>query len=113
MKTYSKEHRIDMIFILGECDQNCLLASQVYAQKFPERSHPNKAVFERLLRQFKDTGSVNYKKPLKQKSVTGNEENEFEVVGSVVDNPNISQREISHNTNISLTSICRILKKHK
>lgn len=52
MKVYSKEERIDMIFILGECLQNCLLASRVYAQRFPNRNHPKKDVFERLLAQF-------------------------------------------------------------
>lgn len=58
MKVYPRAERIDMIFILGECLQNCLLASRVYAERFPDRNHPNKAAFERLLIQFKETGSL-------------------------------------------------------
>ncbi|ERL95859.1 hypothetical protein D910_00474, partial [Dendroctonus ponderosae] len=38
--------------------------SRVYAQKFPERNHPKPTVFKRLLHQFEESGSVNYKNPL-------------------------------------------------
>lgn len=113
MKTYPKEERIDMIFILGECYKNCLLASRVYAQRFPERNHPKKDVFQRLLNQFQESGSVCYKKPIIRKPVTEDDENVFRVIGSVIENPNISQNKISANTDISQASISRILKKHK
>lgn len=112
MKIYPKEERIDMIFTLGECSQNSFLASRVYAQKFPDRNHPRPAVFERLLNQFKESGSVCYKKPKKAKPVTENEENVFTVIGSVIENPNISQSQISENTSISQASISRILRAH-
>lgn len=113
MKIYTKEERIDMIFMLGECHKNCLLASRVYAQRFLERNHPKPAVFERLLNQFEESGSVNYKKPITRKFVTEDEESVFNVIGSVIENPNISQSQISGNTNISQASISRILKKHR
>lgn len=41
---YSKHERFGMICILGERLQNCLLASPVYARRFPIRHDPNKAV---------------------------------------------------------------------
>ncbi|KAL1489649.1 hypothetical protein ABEB36_013593 [Hypothenemus hampei] len=108
MKKYPKEERIDMIFVLGKCQQNSLLASRVYAQKFPERQHPNKFVFERLLIQFRETGNVEYKKQLRRSQVTGNEENQFNVLRSVIDNPHTSRTEISSNTDIGKRSISRI-----
>ncbi|ERL96108.1 hypothetical protein D910_01051, partial [Dendroctonus ponderosae] len=77
MKTYPREERIDMIFTLGECHKNGLLASRVYAQKFPERNHAKPTAFNRFLLQFEETGSVNYKKPITRKSVTEDEENVF------------------------------------
>ncbi|ERL95875.1 hypothetical protein D910_00510, partial [Dendroctonus ponderosae] len=77
MKNYPREERIDMIFTLGECHKNCLLASRVYAQKFPEINDPKPTVFKRLLHQFEESGSVNYKKPISRKSVTEDEENVF------------------------------------
>ncbi|ERL95784.1 hypothetical protein D910_00298 [Dendroctonus ponderosae] len=92
MKNYPIEERIDMIFTLGECHKNSLLASRVYAQKFPERNDPKPTVFKRFLHQFEETGSVNYKKPITRKSVTEDEENVFAVIGSVIENPNNYQK---------------------
>lgn len=112
MIIYPKEERIDMIFILGECLQNSLLASRVYAQRFPNRNHPSKVVFERLLTQFRQTGSVQYKKPTTRKPVTENEETEFAVIASVIENPHIGQNQIAQNVNISQSSVSRILLKH-
>lgn len=62
IKMYPVQERIDMILIIGECEENCLLASRVYAQKYPERSHPDKRSFEKLLETFRQSGSVVYKK---------------------------------------------------
>ncbi|ERL95969.1 hypothetical protein D910_00710, partial [Dendroctonus ponderosae] len=92
MKNYPREERIDMIFTLGECYKNCLLASRVYTQKLPERNHPKPTVFKRLLHQFEESGSVNYKKPITGKSVTEDEENVFTVIASVIGNPNNYQK---------------------
>ncbi|ERL95810.1 hypothetical protein D910_00355 [Dendroctonus ponderosae] len=69
-----------MIFTLGECHENCLFASGVYAQKFPERNDPKPTVFKRLLHQFEETGSVNFKKPITRKPVTEDEENVFRII---------------------------------
>ncbi|ERL96020.1 hypothetical protein D910_00812 [Dendroctonus ponderosae] len=112
MKNCPREERIDMIFTLGESHKNCLLASRVYAQKFPERNHPKPTVFKRLLHQFEESGRVNYKKPITRKSVTEDEENVFTVFGSVIESPNVSQNLISKSTNISQSSISRIIEKH-
>ncbi|ERL95878.1 hypothetical protein D910_00520 [Dendroctonus ponderosae] len=37
-----------MIFTLGECHKNCLLASRVYAQKIPERNDPKPTLCQEL-----------------------------------------------------------------
>lgn len=113
MKTYTLQERIDMILVIGECEENCFLASRVYAQKYPDRNHPNKDVLTRLLEVFRETGSVSYKKVCRQKPITGNEENEFLVIGSAVEDPQTSQRKISHETGISRQSIQRILKRNR
>lgn len=112
MRVYPREERIDMIFILGECLQNSLLASRIYAERFPDRNHPNKAAFERLLIQFKETGSVEYRKVPLRKPVIENEDTEFAVIAAVVENPHIGQNQIAQNNNISQASVSRILHKH-
>ncbi|ERL96106.1 hypothetical protein D910_01046, partial [Dendroctonus ponderosae] len=42
MKNYPREERIDMVFTLGECHKNCLLASQLcqelYGNDFENRT---------------------------------------------------------------------------
>lgn len=110
MKSYAIHERVDMVLCIGECLENCLLASKVYAQKYPDRRHPQKEVFERLLNRFHATGNVAYEKVNKNKTVIGDNVNELDVLLSVTENPNISTRKISVELEISQTSVCRILK---
>ncbi|XP_072403106.1 uncharacterized protein [Diabrotica undecimpunctata] len=68
---YAIHERVDMVLCIGECLENCLLVSKVYAQKYPDRRHPQKEVFERLLNRFGATGNVVYEKVNKNKPVIG------------------------------------------
>lgn len=104
------EELVDMTFIVGECQRNCLLASRVYRERYPDRRHPQVTTFEHLLDRFVATGNVQYKPPIQNKTVI-NEENELLVLTAVVENPNISQRTLSSELDISTRSIGRILKK--
>lgn len=110
---YSQQERIDMVFVLGECYRNCLLASRIYKQKYPDRSHPDRRAFEELLQTFCETGSVSYRKQIKEKPVVNNIDNEFFVLESVVENAHVSSREISNQSLMSQSSVCRILRKHR
>lgn len=112
MKEYTVEDRVNMIFILGECFQNCLLASRVYAERYPLKDHPRKEVFERLLARFRETGSVGYKKRDIRKPVTRDENTELEVLQSIIENPNTSTRIMARELEISRTSVRRIIKNH-
>lgn len=49
---FSQIEMVDMIFILGECQRNCLLASRVYHERYPERRPPNEKSFKRLKEQL-------------------------------------------------------------
>jgi Helix-turn-helix domain (DUF4817) len=70
----SKTDLIDMIFILGESDRNCLLASRIYSQRYPDRRHPDERSFRKVLTRFIETGCINYSKHERIKPAT-NEEN--------------------------------------
>lgn len=109
---FSTEEQIDMIWILGECNRNCLLSSRIYQQRFPERRHPHKKVFERLKNRFNGTGSVVYEKHERRKTAN-TELKEFEVLLAVTENPNISTHELSRQYEISQTSAVKILHKYK
>ncbi|ERL91087.1 hypothetical protein D910_08429 [Dendroctonus ponderosae] len=89
------------------CHKNCLLSSRVYAQKFSEINDPKPTVFKRLLNQFEESGSVNYKEPITRKSATEDEENVFTIIGSVIEIPNVSQNLISKSTNISQSKLSK------
>ena len=55
---FSKEDMVKMIYCLGASEENCLLASRVYAQRYPDAErHPNRLAFERLKERFERTGN--------------------------------------------------------
>lgn len=109
---FSKEELIDMIFVLGNSEKNCFLASRIYATQFPDRRHPEPISFSRLLERFLETGSVDYRKEERIKTVT-NEENQLAVLLTVTENPNISQARVGEEVGISERSVQRILKVHR
>lgn len=85
MRIFAHEEKIEMILITGECKENCLLASRVHPQNYPEIKHPDKRSVETLLQTFCTTLSMIYKKVRRQKPVAGNE-NEFLIIDSLVEN---------------------------
>ena len=100
---FSKEELIDMVFVLGNSEKNCLLASRMYAIQFPERRHPEPISFSRLLERFLETGSVDYKKEERIKTAA-NEENQLAVLLTVTENPDISLSRVGEEVGISESS---------
>lgn len=109
---YSREEMVDMIFILGECSRNSLLASRVYETTYPERRHPLEPAFSNLKDRFIETGKVQYK-PHEVPARKMTEENEYRVMISLVEHPTTSTRELSNNLDISGTIVRRIVQKNK
>lgn len=109
---YNQEELINMIYALGAADENCLLASRLYASKYPDRRHPQVKCFTTLKDRFERTGSIHYEKKSRAKPIL-NEENQLDVSLAVVENPDLSVREISRNLNISKTSVSKSLKNNK
>lgn len=109
---YSQEELLNMSYMLGECDRNCLLASRVYAQRYPALRHPDERAFRKLKTRFEANLSLVYEKSERRKTATG-EENEFLVLGSLVENPHASVRELEQQLGISKTSVSRIIKRNK
>ncbi|KAI4454838.1 male sterility protein 2-related [Holotrichia oblita] len=90
--TLTTEELVNMVFILGECQKCPLLASRIYASRYPE--------YERKPRpRFQQTG-IN-------KPVT-NEANQLTVLLAVEENPQESTSGIERVSGIECTSIKRI-----
>lgn len=109
---FTKQELIDMIYTLGESDRNCFLASRIYAQKYPDRAHPQEASFKNLKNRFEETGDISYKKNHRTKRTT-NEDNEHVVLLSLVEDCHTSSRNISRQTDISQSSVTRIIRRNK
>ena len=109
---FSIEELNDMLFILGECSRNCLLASRVYKERYPNRRAPRAVAMERLKTRFTTQNRIDYKAAAQTKPILDNENNHFDVLLSVTENPQVSATELSNQLNISRTSVGRILKSH-
>lgn len=101
-----------MIYVIGACDENCFLASRVYAQKFPDRRHPDVRSLQNVKERFDRTGSVAYEKKTRSKSVL-TEDNELAITLAVVENPEASVRNISRDLEIKKSSVAKCIKQNK
>lgn len=110
---FSIEEMRNMIYILGECNKNPLLASRVYAERYPDNRKPRSEAFEKLMHRFNETGNVAYSKKIVQNSITTSEENVLNVLLAVEENPQSSIKQIEDVTNVGEFSVRKILKKHK
>lgn len=109
---FSTQEMIDMIYVLGASDKNCLLAARIYHQRFPERRTPTKQSFAAVMERFDRTASVEYEKHERIKPVV-DADNELNVLLSIREDPHISSRNMSRYLELGRTSIQNILKKHK
>lgn len=109
---YSFDEKLEMLLIYGECRRNATLAAETYAERFPNNNHPNKQIFKKLCQSLRERGDFRQKVKVFQNYNATNELAQGRVLNLVANDPNLSCREISAQTNISKTSVSRILKRH-
>jgi len=108
-RNYSYEELTDMILIYGECQKNQMQAATLYAQRFPDRRHPNRGIFHSLCEKLKING-VFYKstRPIhvpqrKQEAVDA-------VRQALMTNPHTSTRAIATDLNMNHITVHKIIK---
>ena len=106
---FSREEMIDMIYALEAGERNSVLASRIYGSQFPDRRHPKPAAFAKLKERFERTGTVSYE----VKHRVQNEETEFAIIGSVVEDPHSSTRQIGQQLSLSQSTVSRVLRRNK
>lgn len=106
---YSRDEKVDMLLIYGECRKNSRAAAALYAQRFPERQHPPPNYFLRVESQFRreedDPRNNNVE-------FVVDEETEINVVALVEIDRTTSLRQIGRELTISHEAARKILKKH-
>lgn len=110
---FSKNESIDMIYILGEADKNCLLAERLYKTKYPERRAPSPRSFQNLMERFDSTGSVEYPKRKVNNRIATNNEKELEILLQVQENSHVSSRKVASLCDTSQSTANRTTRKYK
>jgi len=110
---YTNEERRVLVFLKIDEGLSLSKIAQRFHQMFPHRPTPSPKGISKMYRKLRETGSVfNRPKSGRPKTAT-NEENEVLVLGSVIMKNQQSLREISNETGNSITSVWRILHRHK
>ncbi|KAG4070734.1 hypothetical protein HA402_011369 [Bradysia odoriphaga] len=110
---YTNEERRAIIFL--KIDENLSLRKigQRFHQMFPHRPTPSPKGILKMIRKHRMTSSIfNRPKPGRPRSAT-NEANEVLVLGNIYMKSQQSLREVAFGTGNSITSVWRILKRHK
>lgn len=110
---FTKNELIDMIYILGEAEKNCLLAVRIYGAKYPNRRIPTRQSFQCLMERFDDNGSVEYQKRKVVNRNATNEEKEIDILLHVEDNPQVSSRQLANLCDTTQSTANRTTRKFK
>lgn len=110
MEYYSNSDKFDMVTCYILSHRNGVDAQRMYLNQYPERRQPGSTLFRRLVANLKEYGA--FVKPIEKRQRQANEENENTVLEAVVENPNISTRQIENDTGIPKSTAHLVLQKH-
>lgn len=110
---YSLEEKVELIALFFKNDECYNRAANLFNELHPNKFVSRKYVSE-VVAKFRQTGSVvNKKRDTEREFPVRNEATAIEVLGQITADPTLSTRKLSTITNISRTTIRRILKQHK
>lgn len=104
------EEKTEAILIYAEAGRNFHEAERIFNDRFPDNPICRKYLRE-LVDKFQRTGSLLREKGSGRKSLP--EEQQIQIVASVVNNPQQSTATVSRECNVSTTTVKKYLKKHK
>src|SRR6185437_13072401 len=106
------EERIEIVLIVGDGYKTTREAAEIFSRRYPDNP-VNQSTVVRLLRKFKQTGSVEDAKRSGRPKTATDEEKQINTLALFNRSPIKSQRKASAEVGISPSSINRILKLHK
>jgi len=107
MADYPPNEIVDMILVLGECHNNYDAASRLYAERFPDRRHPNNTTIRRLTQRARNGHLVRQRR---HHEFNENDARVITVLAVVHLDPHISTRQIEREIGIPQSTVSRILK---
>lgn len=110
---FSKNELIDMIYVLGEADKNCLFAERLYRTKYPNRRTASPRSFQNLMERFDSTGSVEHLNRKVVNRIATNDEKELEILLQVQENLQVSSRKLASLCDTSQSTASRTTCKYK
>jgi predicted DNA-binding protein YlxM (UPF0122 family) len=111
---YSAADYVEMLLIYGECGRNARAAARMYAQRFPNRNHPNHKVILSAIARTIEAGHIlpNRKETGGAPRTVRTVENE-EAILDAFEEGTESIREVAQELNISKTSVHRVMKTER
>lgn len=110
---FSREQCVEMTFIYGSVGRNAVAAAEEFHHRFPDVPKPTSRTINRIMRKFRETGSVGRRKyRQRERPVTGQEAT-IDVLANVRIQPRLSIRKRAQEAGMSITSMQRILRRNK
>lgn len=109
---FSNEEYMDMVLTYGEVRQNSVAAASLYALRFPQRYHPGREAFLRVVQRGRETGNLRPRPgqhggAVRPRHILNMEE---EILNIVEEQPGISTRTIAAQFRISQSTVWRTLR---
>lgn len=110
---YTTAERVELVLLRGDNHRSFREVANVFHERHPEMRKPSPSTVFELVRKFIATGSVE-DADRSGRPLTGTDDfSEIAVLATMSRSPVKSQRRISPKCNVSLSSVNRILQRHK
>lgn len=113
MAAYTNREYVDMIKVLGACNDNSRAAERLYVERFPNRRHPDHKTIQNAEIRAVDTGCIAPKRSLnagRPRKLTWQQEEQL--LQDVDNNPTTSTRLLSRNRRHTQSSVHRCLRRN-
>lgn len=106
---FSQQEKIDMYNLYVRNYRNATVTARIYGELYPERIQPDPSTFRRLWNRVNQYGTFQNRRVRNEIETVG----EVNVLAQIHINPEVSQRKLGVECNLSKSGVQRILKKHK
>jgi len=110
---FTAQERADMVHVYFSSGRGFRRAVDEYARRFPDRVCPNFKTISRVVRMFRQTGSVTRIASQRRPVTVRTSDTELDILLYVLEHPKSSVRQISAALGISRTCVWEVLKTYK